>query len=240
MGFFSDIMEPVVDIAGDILGPVAGGIGEVLGETGLFGKKDAGLKGLDKLAAAQAEIAKQQWATYKKEFQPYEIENVQAQREVFPEYKRLTTEGIDVGRRMDEAAAEVKSQMALGEGIRRREISRYGIDPSSSYYGNVANIQAIEGAKGVAGARTAAKTQAESEKYNRLGLFLNKPVANIGDRATQTYSGAAQTYTSLANQLLNRPSMTSSVMGLLGGGIGAFLGGPEGAAIGYGVGSSFG
>jgi hypothetical protein len=238
------------------LGAVAGGLigGEKIKETaGELG--DVVVKGAKKLlrlgdddystdddlsgtAKTFEEMAAQQWAMYKKYFAPYEIETIKAKSEFLPEFKRQTSEGIDVGKRMDEAGAEVMAATKLGEGRLRRGLSRFGIDPSSSTYGNLANISEIETAKGVAGARTAAKTAAEGEKYARLGSFLDKTTPDPYARAIQGYSGAAQSYTSLANLVANKPpSSLSKILGLAGGGLGAYFGGPAGAAVGYGIGS---
>jgi hypothetical protein len=212
----------------------------------------------------QQEMAEEQWELYKEFFLPYEQEAAKANIELLPlisdiskEFYRKTTEGIDVGRRMDEAQAEVIHGQKLGKDMRRREISQYGIDPGSSTYANLANLESLETAKNIAGARTSAKTQAEAEEFARLGYGLGKgayqaqlgPGADPYARAASGYSGAGSTYASLANRVLsttrkgpeddfNKPG--SFIGGLVGTGIGAYYGGPKGAAVGYGIGSGIG
>lgn len=249
MGFFSDVGDIIsggYEAARDIEKEVFDDIGDIVQGIGsLFGGGDddastVGSEGLETTAKSFEEIAAEQWAIYKKHYAPYEIETMISKRAFLPEFARQTTEGIDVGRRQDEAAAEVMAQTKLGEGRRRREISRYGIDPSSSFYGNVANIQTIETSKAVAGARTAAKTQAESEQYARLGAFLEKPTPDPYARTLQAYSGAAGSYAALAANVVDKPSPWSGILGLVGGAAGAYFGGPAGAAVGYGIGSQTG
>lgn len=227
------------------------------------------------IAEKQQAMAQQQWDMYKEYFMPYEIEAAQANRELLPliteaskttlglqvpvtkEFYRQSLEGVDVGERVEQAGAEVISATRLGEGMRRREISRYGIDPSSTTYGDMANQAALATAKNVAGARTAARTQAKGESYAKLGYSLGRGVyqTQLGSgadpyaRAAASYSGAASTYGPLANRVLGTTrtgprdpySRTGSLVGgILGTGIGAYFGGPSGAAVGYGIGSGIG
>jgi hypothetical protein len=221
----------------------------------------------------QQNMAAEQWDMYKDFFMPYEIEAAEANRELLPliteaskttleaqgpvteEFYRQSLEGVDVGERMDEAGAEVISATRLGEGMRRREMSRYGIDPSSSTYGDWANEAALRTATGVAGARTRAKRIAEDENYRRLGYSLGRGVyqAQVGPqvdpyaRAAGSYSGAASTYSSLANRVLGMTgpgddyNRSGSILGgLVGTGIGAYYGGSLGALAGYDIGSGIG
>jgi hypothetical protein len=223
----------------------------------------------------QQAMAEEQWEMYKEFFMPYEIEAAQANQELLPliteaskttlglqapvtkEFYRQSLEGVDVGEKMDEAQAEVMHATRLGEGQRRREMSRYGIDPSSSTYANLANEAALTTARGVAGARTAAKTRAEDEKYRRLGFSLGKGVyqTQVGPgidpyaRAASSYSQAASTYTPLVNRVLSTtttgpPSDYNRsgglVGGILGGIIGNKYGGSQGAGVGYNIGSGIG
>jgi len=142
---------------------------------------------------------------------------------------------------MDSAGNEVKSAMKLGGETRRREASRYGIDPNSTAFANAENNAALETAKGVAGARTAAKTQAEQENFQRLGVAAGKDTGSVmtvnnadpASRATALYSGAASTYAPLATRVLSSSSTvktpSAGALGFLGNvlgqGIGAFAGG---------------
>jgi hypothetical protein len=224
----------------------------------------------------QQEMAKDQWEMYKEFLMPYEIEAAKANRELLPliteaskttlglqapatkEFYKQALEGIDVGKRMDEAQAEVISATKLGEGMRRREMSRYGIDPSSSTYGDWANKAALATVANIAGARTAAKRQAETEKFSRLGYGLGRGVyqTQVGSgadpyaRAAGSYSGAASSYATLANMVLSKSRRESQggdgragslFGGVAGAGLGYILGGsPQSTMAGYGIGSGIG
>jgi hypothetical protein len=189
---------------------------------------------LAEVAEQQQKMAKEQWDMYKEYFMPYEIEAATANREILPlitesskttlglqapvtkEFYRQSLEGVDVGERVQQAGTEVIHATKLGEGIRRREMSRYGIDPSSETYADLANEAALSTARGVAGARTAARTQAEAENYSRLGYSLGRGVyqTQVGSgadpyaRAAGSFAGSAQSYSSLANRVLGTKGTT--------------------------------
>lgn len=220
------------------------------------------------IAERQQKMAEEQWDMYKGYFQEYEIEVARANSELLPymsdatrnelqyqseaskanaelmpEYYKAATEGVDVQRRMDEAGNEVRAQTKLGQESMRREMGRYGIDPGSSTFATAQNTAALETAKGVAGARTAAKTQAEQENFQRMGQALGKAsgsvqVVNNADpaaRATGQYSGAAQSYAPLATRVLSstktgpQTSFYDFAGQVLGTGLGSFAGGYGGA-----------
>jgi len=165
------------------------------------------------------------------------------QKPVAEEYYRQALEGVNIEDRMDSASNEVKAAAKLGESMRRREASRYGIDPGSTTFGNAVNKAALDTSRGIAGARTGAKERAEQENFQRLGLAINKSVApivgqggaatvNNADpyaRAAGSYSGAAATYAPLATRVLS--STTTKDDG--GGGFWDFAG----TALGIGVGA---
>jgi len=224
-----------------------------------------------KVAEAQQSMAEEQWGMYKDYFQDYEVEvakanrellpymtsatkeqlkyqgeAAKANREIMPEFYREAREGVNVSERMGEAGTEVKAATRLGESTRRRELSRMGIDPGSTAYGNTASKAALDTSRMVAGSRTAAKNQAESENFVRLGTALGKSsgavtTVNNADpyaRAAQTYSGAAATYAPLATKVLsstqereNNVGWMSLVGNVLGQGMGGFAGG-AGSAMG--------
>jgi hypothetical protein len=218
-------------------------------------------------AAKQYRMAEQQWNMYKEYFMPYEIEAAQADRELLPliteaskttlglqipvtkEFYRQSLEGIDVGERVERAGTEVVSAMKLGESMRRREMSRYGIDPTSSTYADWANKAALSTATGVAGARTATRTQAEAEKYGRLSHSLGRGVyqtkvgtADPYSRAAGSYAGAASSYAQLANRILGTRGRTRerdylTPLGAAGQvGMGILQAGAMGAGAYYGTG----
>jgi len=243
---------------------------KILGQTSVGDSGDteydetrAAIRGV---ASQQKKMAQQQWELYKEFFLPYEIEAAKANRELLPiiseaskvtleqqapatkEFYRQALEGIDVGERVSEAQADVISATRLGEGKRRREISRYGIDPSSSTFANLANQAALETARNVAGARRAARTKAEEEKFARLGFGLGRGVyqTRVGPsvdpyaRAATSYSGAASTYAPLASRVMDDFNKKGSLLGgIAGTGLGAFYG-PQEAMAGYSIGSGIG
>ncbi len=176
---------------------------------------------------------------------------LEGQAPVAEKFYKEALEGVDVNERMDSASNEVKAAVKLGEATRRREASRMGIDPGSSAYANAVNKSALDTARGVAGARTAAKESAEQENFNRLGTALGKTTSNtVGtgevttvnnadpySRAASSYSGAAATYAPLATRVLSSTNETDSGSGFwnfagtaLGLGVGAYTGG-----LGYGL-----
>lgn len=178
---------------------------------------------------------------------------LEGQKPVAEKYYKEALEGINVGDRMDSASTEVKAAAKLGESIRRREASRYGIDPGSTTFGNAVNKSALETARGISGARTGAKERAEQENFQRLGLALDKGVApvvgqggmaivNNADtygRAAGSYSGAAATYAPLATRVLSSTTTKEDE----GGGFGSFLGNIAGIGLGSiagGYGSTLG
>lgn len=174
---------------------------------------------------------------------------LEGQKPAAEKFYKEALEGVDVGERMDSASSEVKAAAKLGESMRRREASRYGIDPGSSTFGNAVNKAALDTSKTIAGARTAAKNQAESENFQRLGIALNKnvsPVVGQGGAATVnnadpysmaagSYSGAAATYAPLATRVLSSTRTEDS-----GGGFWNFAGNAAGMATGAFTGGLFG
>jgi hypothetical protein len=215
---------------------------------------------LAEVAERQQAMAEEQWDMYKDYFQDYEIEVAKANRdllpymtsstkeqlqyqeeasaanrEMLPEFTKQAMEGVDVNERMDSASNEVKIAARLGEETRRREMSRYGIDPGSSTFANAANVAALDTSRNIAGARTSAKETAEQENFARLGAALGKETGavttvNNADpyaRAATSYSGAASSYTPLATRVLSSTKEES------GGGFMDFLG--QAAGIGLGA-----
>lgn len=251
---------------------IGGGLGALYGDGGDGGSGGDGdeeiRQRIGTVAKRQEEMAKQQWEMYKEFFLPYEIEAAKANRELLPliteaskttlglqvpatkEFYKQAIEGVDVGKRVSEAQTDVISATRLGEGMRRREISRYGIDPSSTTYGDLANQAALATAKNIGGARMAAREKAEAENFARLGYGLGRgvyqtqvgPGADPFARAAGSYSGAASTYAPLVSRVLQDDynKRGSLLGGLLGAGVGGYYGGAGGATAGYGVGSGIG
>lgn len=83
--------------------------------------------------------------------------------------------GIDVTGRMDQAGAEAQHAYKNADTARRIEISSFGLDPSAGRYASQNRAAGLAEAGAVAGARTAAKNQAETEDFQRktTGLQLS-------------------------------------------------------------------
>jgi hypothetical protein len=83
------------------------------------------------------------------------------------EFYNQALEGVDIGRRMSEAQADVEHGFKLsGESARREAMSYGGLDPTK--IASISTGMNLEKAKAIAGARTSAKTLAEDEQFNRL------------------------------------------------------------------------
>ncbi len=173
---------------------------------------------------------------------------LESAKPVAEKFYKDALEGVNIGERMDSASNEVKAAAKLGEDMRRREISRMGIDPTSSVFATATNKAALDTSRNIAGARTAAKTTAEQENFGRLATAMGKNTQNtVGQgglttvnnadpyaRASGSYSGAAATYAPLATRVLSSTTTRESDSGggflnfagnVLGQGIGAFAGG---------------
>lgn len=75
--------------------------------------------------------------------------------------------GIDVNDRMDRAQADVQHGFQLANEAQRKDISSYGLDPSAGRYASQNRATEMAQAAGVAGARTKARTNAETEDFER-------------------------------------------------------------------------
>ena len=84
--------------------------------------------------------------------------------------------GVDVDERVGQARSGVHQSFQQSEEITKRNMSRLGVDPSSGAAASAFKDVGIHKATALAGAGTAAKTQAEAEDFNRkrqaLGLGI--------------------------------------------------------------------
>jgi hypothetical protein len=95
----------------------------------------------------------------------------QQMREVAPvmsEFYKQALSGVNVDERVSQAQAGVRHSFAQQQQIDERNLARRGVMPSSGVATQTAAGRGIEEAKAVAGAGTAAKTQAEAENFQRL------------------------------------------------------------------------
>ncbi len=91
---------------------------------------------------------------------------------VAEKFYKESLEGVDLGKRAEEAGANVISALRSGRGAEGREMSRYGIDPGSSRFKSGLSERGIAAASMVAGARNRAIREGESENYARLGTAV--------------------------------------------------------------------
>lgn len=75
--------------------------------------------------------------------------------------------GINIGERMDQAQAGVQHGFKLARKASDMNLASYGLDPNSGKFASANRGLALSEATGIAGARTQAKTAAETEDFNR-------------------------------------------------------------------------
>jgi hypothetical protein len=192
-------------------------------------------KKMAKIAERQQEMAEEQWGMYKEFFQDYEISAAQANKELLPymtdttkEMFTAATEGLDTGRRQDEAEADVVAAYDKVPGAMRREAAQYGIDPSSNRFLSSMKNLGLEKAKTIAGARTGVRERTDTERFNRLAVATNKQPLQTVDPAGRAMGGmgmAAQTYRPLATRVLSKEYQDNSNIWDFAGDVGGSLAG---------------
>jgi hypothetical protein len=80
--------------------------------------------------------------------------------------------GVDIESRANKAAADATQAFMNSDSSMRRNAARMGVNPASGAYGAMANQNALNQAKTVAGASTQARTQAEQENFSRLNTAM--------------------------------------------------------------------
>jgi len=120
---------------------------------------------------------------------------------VAEKFYKESLDGVDLGKRADEAGANVISALRSGDKSAGREMSRYGIDPGSSRFNRGMSETGTTAAGMIAGARNQAKTQGEQENYGRLGMALGVRGMASGLPGVQTTQGQGQTYFGNADPL---------------------------------------
>jgi len=88
------------------------------------------------------------------------------------DYLTDVSEGTDIGEAMDQAQASVQHGYKLANEASRMDISSYGLDPSSGKYTSSNRDIAMSEAADIAGARTAAKEEAEDTDFDRQTTAL--------------------------------------------------------------------
>ncbi|MGD9826872.1 hypothetical protein [Desulfobacter sp.] len=81
---------------------------------------------------------------------------------------RESLEGVDVEGRANKAAADAAHAFANSHMSMGRDMARMGVNPNSGRFAAMGTSNAISRAKGIAGAKTSARTNAEQENFSRL------------------------------------------------------------------------
>jgi hypothetical protein len=88
-------------------------------------------------------------------------------KDVAESFLKESMEGLDVGEQMDSAQANVQHGFKLADRAQRKNLSQYGLDPSSGRFTSMNRDRALSEAEGIAGARSKAKQETERENYLR-------------------------------------------------------------------------
>lgn len=83
---------------------------------------------------------------------------------------KQAAEGIDVGRRMDQAQAEVQHTHDIGARDLRRNLAVAKVNPGDPAYANILRRNDLEKTKNIAAARSTARNSSEEEQFKRLAL----------------------------------------------------------------------
>lgn len=86
------------------------------------------------------------------------------------EFQKMAEEGIDPTEEAARAQAGVEHSFKGATESMARGVARFGLDPTSGIFSDVARQTSLAKARGIAGARTEGKRYAETESFRRLGL----------------------------------------------------------------------
>lgn len=105
----------------------------------------------------------------------YQTEGIAAKRKLLPQvtgvaqdYFKQAKQGIDVGKSVNQAGADVTSAFSGALKTHNRNLSRFGIDPSSGRGKSSLDKTSLSMGRSLAGARSTARTQAIDTNYKRL------------------------------------------------------------------------
>jgi hypothetical protein len=130
-----------------------------------------------------------------------QVSEIEQSAPIAEKFYKESLEGIDLGKRADEAGANVVSAMRSGRGSAGREMSRYGIDPGSSRFRSGLDETGVNAAQLIGGARNLATSEGEKENYARLNTALGVRGRATGLPGTGTTQGQDQTYFGNADPL---------------------------------------
>lgn len=98
----------------------------------------------------------------------YQSGVLDAKKPVMNAFFQESLDGVDAEARANKAGADVAQEFDTSNAILGRNAARMGINPNSGRFAGMSNSTALERAKAVASAKTTARTNAESENYQRL------------------------------------------------------------------------
>ena len=129
------------------------------------------------IAEAQQAMAEEHYGFYKDYYQPYEKEQISANRELVPLQMGLqktalgvAKEGLDPGTAMDEAQADVAQSFAGAQGSIGRNLARRGVRMDSGQGAQMQRDLVLGRAKAIGGARTMARQNVRDKALTIGGM----------------------------------------------------------------------
>lgn len=98
----------------------------------------------------------------------YGIDSINAKTPIMNAFYNESLNGVDVDKRANQAAADAAQAFAGSTAKASRNAARMGINPTSGRFASTLNNNSIDRAKAISSAKTNARTNAETENYNRL------------------------------------------------------------------------
>jgi len=141
-------------------------------------------KRLAKISERQMAMSEEYMDFWRQSYRPLEEARAAANLELIPgqtglakeqietgmQFQRAAREGVDPEAEADVAQAGVEHAFKGSTESMARGISRFGLDPTSGRFADVARQTSMAKAKGIAGARSGARRYAGEESFRRLGM----------------------------------------------------------------------
>jgi len=156
----------------------------------------------------QGQIAREQWDEHKRLGSPV-LENLAADAQAGPSAARYKE-------RIGAAGADVSHAFGREREMQRREMGRYGLNPSSGRFVGTDRAMGISEAGATAGAMTRARRGVDDEDYARK-INLVGITTGQGAQAQQGLSSAAGGLSGIANQKANAKANQQAGIGQLVG-----------------------
>lgn len=141
-------------------------------------------KRLAKISERQMSMSEEYMDFWRQSFRPLEEARAQANLELIPgqtalakeqiqtgmEFQKAAREGIDPTEEAGRRQAGVEHAFKGATESMARGVSRFGLDPTSGRFADVARQTSMAKARGIAGARTEGRRYASEESFRRLGM----------------------------------------------------------------------